>query len=244
MRKAIAILIAILIGCGTEGFAQGRVSRSKTQTTTTKQTKKQTQKTKPLTGEINGHEWVDLGLPSGTKWATCNVGADAPEEWGDYFAWGETTTKRWYGTTTSLTYNKSSSTLKSEGIINDKGELEKSHDAASINWGNPWRMPSENEFREIYDNCEWEWTEINGHKGHLINGSNGNSIFLPIADIRYLEGSFDSKRELCLYWSVSFSDDESNDRYAIGFDTNKPYYDKGIHLMGRDLGGTIRPVTK
>lgn len=79
MRKAIAILIAILIGCGTEGFAQGRVSRSKTQTTTTKQTKKQTQKAKTLTGVINGHEWVDLGLPSGTKWATCNIGANSPE---------------------------------------------------------------------------------------------------------------------------------------------------------------------
>ena len=120
-------------------------------------------------GELhNGHEYVDLGLPSGLKWATCNVGATTPEEYGNNYAWGETTPQSW---------------LATEYTYNDNPEvLPLSADAANVNWGGNWRMPTKAEQEELMDtdNCTWEWTtqnEVNGYK--VTSKKNGNSIFLP-----------------------------------------------------------------
>ena len=124
------------------------------------------------TGTCNGHEYVDLGLPSGTKWATCNIGAENPEDCGDYFAWGETATKREY-TRDTYRYSGNPTTLPS------------SADAAAANWGNGWRMPTKTEFEELLNNCTWQWTTRNGVDGYLVTGTNGNSIFLPAAGGRY-----------------------------------------------------------
>ena len=144
-------------------------------------------------GELhNGHEYVDLGLPSGLKWATCNVGATTPEEYGSYFAWGETETKATYdvsnykwcnGTLDSITKYCTDSEY---GIVDNKTMLELSDDAARVNWGGSWRMPTKAEQEELMDtdNCTWEWTtqnEVNGYK--VTSKKNGNSIFLPAAGL-------------------------------------------------------------
>jgi hypothetical protein len=117
--------------------------------------------------EINGHEYVDLGLPSGILWATCNVGASKPEEFGDYFAWGETITKSNY-TSTNYNYSSAPTTLPLD------------RDAANVNWGDDWRIPTEEEFTELKNNT-WRLIQKNGISGFEITGSNGNSIFLPAA---------------------------------------------------------------
>lgn len=128
----------------------------------------------------NGHEYVDLGLPSGLKWATCNVGAIKPEEYGDYYAWGEIKPKQ--------RYDDDNYTYKSNPEI-----LPLSADAANVNWGGKWRMPTKAEQDELRNHCTWEWTTINGKKGHkVISKKNGNSIFLPAAGFRgdsYLSGA-------------------------------------------------------
>ncbi len=92
---------------------------------------------------INGHEYVDLGLPSGLKWATCNVGADTPEGYGDYFSWGETTTKEEYSKNSCLTYDKEIGDISGDPT----------YDVASANWGRTWRMPTLDEIKELIDNC-------------------------------------------------------------------------------------------
>ena len=123
-------------------------------------------------GRINGHEYVDLGLS--VRWATCNVGANNPEDYGDYYAWGETKTKKEYTEENCETY-------KNIGDI--KGT---SRDVAHVRWGSPWRMPTEEESQELIDNCDWEWTTLNGVEGSKVTSrKNGNSIFLPAAGWRY-----------------------------------------------------------
>jgi hypothetical protein len=130
---------------------------------------------------FNGHEYVDLGLPSGTLWASCNVGATSPEEYGDYFAWGETSTKSDYTISNSITSGLSISELESRGIIDASGNLTAAYDAATANWGDKWRMPTLDEIKELVNQCTWEWTTQNGVNGCKVVGPNSNSIFLPAA---------------------------------------------------------------
>ena len=134
----------------------------------------------------NEHEYIDLGLS--VKWATCNVGATTPEKYGDYFAWGETYLKEnFYWDTYSYCNGSEDSQTKyctdsKYGIVDNKKILELSDDAANVNWGGRWRMPTRNEFRELIDNCTWEWTTQNGTNGlKMTSKKNGNSIFLPAA---------------------------------------------------------------
>ena len=110
------------------------------------------------------HEWVDLGLPSGTLWATCNVGANAPEEFGDYFAWGETAPKDYYdwdnykwcnGNDSTLTKYCNDSTYGYNGFVDNKVELDPEDDAAYVNWGPSWRMPTLNQTQELWQDCTW-----------------------------------------------------------------------------------------
>ena len=133
----------------------------------------------------DNHEWVDLGLPSGTLWATCNVGANAPEEYGDYFAWGETEPKEVYTWETYKWCNGNKDTLTkycgSDGSVDNKTELDPEDDAAYVNWGPSWRMPTKEHQQELIDNCTWVWTTCNGVNGQLVTGPNGNTMFLPAA---------------------------------------------------------------
>ena len=134
----------------------------------------------------NPSEYVDLGLS--VKWATCNVGASKPEEYGDYFAWGENHPKSTYnwstykwcdGSETTLTkYNSNSS----NGIVDNKRTLELDDDAARVNWGGSWRIPTSQELEELRTECTWILTTQNGVKGYNVTSkNNGNSIFLPAA---------------------------------------------------------------
>ncbi len=177
------------------------------------------------TGVADGHEWVDLGLPSGLKWATCNVGANSPEDYGDYFAWGETTPNSSY---TSSDYNYSSNPTT----------LPLSMDAAYTNWGTSWRMPTHAEVKELEDNCTGTWTTQNGVKGYKVTSkTNGNSIFLPAAGYRdgsYLiyAGSYGD------YWTSSLYTDSSNYAYYLSF---SPDF-LSSNLNNRYRGRSVRPV--
>ena len=130
-------------------------------------------------GEIAGHGYVDLGLPSGLKWATCNVGASSPEDYGDYFAWGETSPKAEYSFETYLHWNDADGDGAAEAAINYDISGNSQYDAATVNWGGSWRMPTKDEMQELVDHCEWELTQVNGVKGVRVIGVNGKCIFLP-----------------------------------------------------------------
>lgn len=121
--------------------------------------------------EFNGHEYVDLGLPSGTLWATCNVGAKSPEDYGDYFAWGET--EGYFSGKTNFNLQNY------KWAANNKLTLDPEDDVAHVRWGGNWRMPTVSEQRELLANCTFTWTTMNGVYGCKVTGKNGNSIFLP-----------------------------------------------------------------
>ena len=153
------------------------------------------------------HEYIDLGLS--VKWATCNVGATKPEEYGDYFAWGETEPKDYYDWSTHKWCNGSYDTLTKYclssfcGTYDGKTTLEMNDDAANANWGEKWRMPTDVEIIELINNCTWTWTTQNDVKGYKVTSkSNGNSIFLPAAGYRY-DSSLSSAGIGGCYWSSS-----------------------------------------
>ena len=183
------------------------------------------------------HEYVDLGLPSGLKWATCNIGARVPEASGDYFAWGETTTKETYYEDNCPTYGLSKSELQSQGYIDGEGNLTSQYDAATANWGGSWRMPTKYECQELIDKCKWEWVTINGVNGYKVTGTNGNSIFLPAAGYRY-GSSLNRAGGNGSYWSSTPYD--YYDFYAYDL-----YFNSSGHRMSYDFryfGQSVRPV--
>ena len=179
------------------------------------------------TGTENGHEWVDLGLPSGLKWATCNVGAKMPEQCGNYYAWGETKPKDEYTQENSVTYGKQM------GDISGNAQ----YDAATANWGGDWRMPTSTEMTELIGKCTWEWIKQNGVRGYKVTGLNGNSIFLPAVGCfegaTFTSGSCGNS----YYWSST--------PYSVAYYVNSLSFDSGKHLMSSFncfRGHTVRPV--
>jgi len=195
-----------------------------------------------VSGTENGHDYVDLGLPSGLKWATCNIGATAPHGYGDYFAWGETAPKTNYGWSTYKHCNGSETTLtkyntnSSNGTVDNKTTLDLSDDAARANWGGTWRMPTKVEQDELRNNCTWTWTTQNGVNGYKVTSkTNGNSIFLPAAGYRigtsvYDDGSF--------YWSSSLDESYPSYAYYLYFDSGHVAWDDSYRYRGR----TVRAV--
>ena len=195
---------------------------------------------------VNGHYYVDLGLPSGTLWAYTNVGTSSPEEYGDYFAWGETTTKSTYNWSTYKWCNGSSSTLtkyntsSSYGTVDNKTELELSDDAAYVNWGSNWRMPSQEQFNElIYSGYTTStWTTLNGYYGQMITSKlNGNSVFLPAAGCRY-DGSLYAAGSCGYYWSRTLY--TGSPGYAWGLYFGSDYVNTRNYY--RCDGLSVRPV--
>ena len=198
-------------------------------------------------GVLNGYNYVDLGLPSGTKWAFCNVGATTPGGYGDYFAWGETTLKETYGLDTYRWYNISDNTYTkychnasldhNNGFTDHRTTLEASDDVATANWGAGWRMPTKAEMQELYDNCTQVRTTENGYYGLLFTGPNDNSIFLPFAG--YYQGSerYGSVSD-GYYWSSSLSTDDwltinSTDRaWRFYFRSDNGYMSSGYRSDG------------
>ena len=194
------------------------------------------------TGMENGKGYVDLGLS--VKWATCNVGANSLEEYGYYFAWGETTPKTTYdwsaykycnGTYNSMTKYCTSSYY---GTVDNKTTLELTDDAAHVNWGGSWRMPTLAEQEELTDNCTWTWITQNGVNGYKVTSKkNGNSIFLPAAGYRYnsdlsLAGSYGG------YWLSSLSTYGSDGAYNLLFDSGNV----GWNFYDRYNGLSVRAV--
>ena len=175
------------------------------------------------TGYTNGYGYVDLGLPSGTRWATCNVGASTPTAYGNYYAWGETSPKSTY-TEDNYTYSDNPTTLPSN------------RDAATANWGSGWRMPTYAEMNELKNNCTVTWTTQNGVNGRLFIGPNGNSIFLPAAR-RY--GSSLYGAGYGYYWSSSlFSSLSTYRAWYLYFNSGSCY----VSYDGRYLGQSVRAV--
>ncbi|MBQ8722268.1 MAG: DUF1566 domain-containing protein [Paludibacteraceae bacterium] len=190
-----------------------------------------------------GHEYVDLGLS--VKWATCNVGANSPEEYGDYFAWGEVEPKEtynWrtykYGTACNqLTKYCNNSEYGKDGFTDNKIVLDLEDDAAAVNWGRAWRMPTKAEQQELINNCTWTWTTQNGVNGYKVTGPNENSIFLPAAGC-VNDGTLSRAGSYGSFWSSSLGADNPHYAYYVHFysDYVDWYYD------GRSTGRSVRPV--
>ena len=196
--------------------------------------------------ENSAHDYVDLGLPSGTLWATCNVGADTPEGRGDYFAWGETHPKDYYSWETYKYCNGSHSSLTkyccnysygNNGFTDDLTTLLPYDDAATTNWGPDWRMPTKEEWEELYNNTTSTWTIQNDVRGRLFTASNGNSIFLPVGGYRSY-GNF-SNAIYGYYWSSSLSGDPS---CAWQFFFHSGDYFMNNEFCYRNYGQPVRAV--
>lgn len=196
-----------------------------------------------------GHAYVDLGLPSGLLWATCNVGADTPEEYGDYLAWGETEPKSVYnwstyqycmGSYNTLTKYCTNASYGYNGFTDNLTTLLPEDDAATANWGNDWRMPTTEEWQELYNNTTVTWTTQHGVNGRLFTASNGNSLFLPAAGDRG-EDSLQSAGSDGYYWSGLLYT-SGNPNFAQIFAFNSAIYYMSYFSNGRGYGLSVRPV--
>ena len=198
---------------------------------------------------LDPNSYVDLGLPSGLLWATCNVGADSPEDYGDYFAWGETQPKDYYdwstyqhcmggmGDNDMLTKYCNDANYGYNGFTDNLTTLLPEDDAAAANWGIGWRMPTKEEFEELDNNTTVTWTQQNGVNGRLFTAANGNSLFLPAAGDRWVDELYDVG-DWGYYWSSSLDTDHPD--YAWSFNFDSGYY--GMYNYDRYYGFTVRPV--
>ena len=198
---------------------------------------------------------VDLGLS--VKWASCNVGASSPEEYGDYFAWGEIKEKKVYGWDNYKWFDQSSynggfdgprntltkyCTNSDYGTVDNKTMLDPEDDVAHVGWGDGWRMPTSDEINELLENCSWKWTTVNGVNGCRVTGPNGNSIFLPAAGRDGGNGSdgdgdFGGGSE-GNYWSSTLDESSNDSAYDLYFDdSDSDYYEDE-----RSWGYSVRPV--
>ena len=177
---------------------------------------------------------IDLGLPSGTKWACCNVGASTPEGYGGYYAWGETEEKDYYSLSTYIHYDDSSSTYHDLG--SDIAGTQ--YDVAHVKWGDSWMMPSYEQNKELIDNCTYEWTIVNGVRGQkFISRINGDSIFLPAAGFQWYD-TLDGEGRLGRYWSSTLYPAAGN-AYCLSFVS----YDASWNYSDSRGGGlTVRPI--
>ena len=169
-------------------------------------------------------EFVDLGLS--VKWATCNIGAQRPNQYGDYFAWGETSTKDYYD----------DDNYSIQERYNTKGVsiLDSSDDAAYILWGEDWRIPTKEEIQELKQKCRWQWTTLNNTYGYKVTGPNGNSIFLPTAGLRF-QDRLELSEINAYYWSSSL-DKTMADLLLFGSNVIQ------LTNLAPSVGRSIRPV--
>lgn len=204
-------------------------------------------------GGFNGHEYVDLGLPSGTLWATCNVGASTPEEYGNYYAWAETEQKSIYDWSTykyeegsdsewfsGLSKYCDESSAGFNGYTDNFRVLMSTDDAATVNWGGSWRTPTQDEwdelhFSELYGITS-EWTSQGGVDGELFIAPNGNRLFLPAAGMWYHDTIYRDTTSSCHYWSSTLE--------QTGYAWNNVFHCYGSTVGGdyRAVGQSIRPV--
>ena len=189
----------------------------------------------------NGHAYVDLGLS--VRWATMNVGANAPEECGDYFAWGETQPKEEYNWSTYKwcegNYDTQTKycTDSYYGTVDNKTILDLEDDAANVNWGGSWRMPTKKELQELLEDCTWTKVVQNDHNCYMVIGPNGNTIILPAAGV-FDDTIIEEYNTMGCYWSSSVSEDSSSNAYYLYFSSGEVDWDG----LERFYGLSIRPV--
>ena len=212
-------------------------------------------KEEATSGLENGYAWVDLGLS--VKWATCNVGASKPEEYGCYFAWTEISPKEiynwstykfmvssindWNGITKYTFADGYTDGIWYDGegnfIGDDKITLEVNDDAATVNMGGTWRMPTSEELKELRDDCTWIWTTKNGISGHEVKSkTNGNSIFLPAAGVRSNSELIEEK-DFGYYWSKTLSVGYSRGAIALHFSIDGPIWGSELRCYGLNIRG-------
>lgn len=195
------------------------------------------------TEKVERYRAVDLGLS--VKWATCNVGASKPEDYGDYYAWGETTTKSDYDWDTYKWCKGTDDTMTKYCTESDYGTVDScitltsSDDVATVKWGSKWRMPTEEEMKELDEDCTWTWTTQNGVVGMKVTGPNGNSIFLPAAG--YRDGTdLHHRGSVGVYWSATLDVGLSYQAYRLLFVSG---YWPLSYWKYRSRGFTVRPVS-
>ncbi|MCM8872892.1 MAG: hypothetical protein NDJ65_06405 [Paludibacteraceae bacterium] len=222
-------------------------------------------------GTENGHDYVDLGLTSGTRWATANVGASKPQDYGNYYAWGETTTKDVYNWSTykygsgydELTKYCNDSYYGKDGFTDSKTTLDLSDDAAYVNWGGKWRMPTRAQQDELRNECCWVWTDSYNNsnvKGYIVYKAKASSdkgvkiyedetpsssyklsdahIFLPAAGYRY-DGDLIYVGSDCDYWSSSLATDYPVDAWDVYFLSDEVNYRYDERCCGQFVRAVI-----
>ena len=240
MIKYILIFVSMVIP--SLALAQGKISRQSQSASSTTSTKLS------VSGSLNGHDYVDLGLPSGLKWATCNVGANSITSSGDYFAWGETSPKNEYTWDNYFDYDYTSEygdvfckKYKGGNFEEDKDAIlpNSGDDVARKNWGSTWRMPTYSEMRELIDSCKWQCVSIYGVSCWKIIGPSKKFIILPLAG-KKIGNKTDGKNEWGYYWTATVGKyQESSDAEGVAG------YWRGISggIGERYQGAPIRPVS-
>lgn len=236
IKVTLSLLILLLSFSDFCCYGQGKISRN------TKPASQESYTKLSVSGSINGHDYVDLGLPSGRRWATCNIGSKTPSGYGDYFSWAETKSKATY---TEANYSGcidiyidglgdiKSDTIRGQHRIIDNPRF----DAARKNWGENWELPTAQDFAELNKECSWKLKSIDGHKGYLVTGPNGNSIFLPMAGLK--ENQYKSQVGTCgFYWTGDSWD--ARDRSTM-IDFHESSHNGSIWCY-RYKGLSIRPV--
>lgn len=220
------ILLSCLICIGFGCYGQGQISRPNP-----KQAVKQKSVLKISDADdyINGHGYVDLGLPSGIKWAVSNVGSDKPSELGNQYAWGELETKDMFSKDNSLWQGKE---------INEYSGNPQ-YDVASKLWGDAWRQPTLEEIQELVDLCKWKWTKLSGKRGFVVTGPNTKSIFLParMSTYEYLYGEY-----FCNYWSSTPGDPLNFKSHAMMITSADNSY--WVATSHKYSGCEVRPVIR
>jgi len=193
------------------------------------------------------YEAVDLGLTSGTKWASCNLGAESPESYGEYFAWGETQSKDVFSDTTYVYYVVADSVAADsiakkvwKNIGTDIAGTE--YDVATVVMGDAWQMPTVAQCKELVSECTWTWTEVNGVAGYNVAGKNGNSIFLPTAGLKGAATVVNNDK-IGGFWSSTLCESEEtvgDFAMHVNFFSESHAVEKG----GRGYGRSIRAVAK
>jgi len=194
---------------------------------------------KPIGLIKEGHECVDLGLTSGNLWATCNVGANSPSEWGEYYAWGDTATKAEYSSVNCVTMGKTIELLSLQGYIKN-GNLNSGYDVVQHNWGGHWEMPAREDFLELINECTWTWTQKGNVKGYEIKSKqagNSNSIFLPASGSKDMS---DIRNQGSTAWYWTSTPYSGNDYLSWCLSTTEN--DISVSPLSRRTGFTIRAI--
>lgn len=240
LRTTLLTIFVLLIQL--YAYAQGKVVRTDNQSL--RQALYPSDISKPDGFEF-GHGYVNLGLSSGTLWATCNIGANLPTDYGDYFAWAEIKPKKSYTRDNCSTYEMYYADGIKENIKKDTVRAtirvigNPRYDASAAMWGGNWTLPSADDFAELNKECSWVYRTTNGHKGYIVTGANGNSIFLPAGG--YIEDTHKSQVGMGgYYWTGDYWDQYER---STSFNFTDTFHD-GVIWSYRNKGKTIRPILK